>query len=99
MGARLDVPQDAPQLDSLEADMRFRGAILAGLTLFLTAATVSFASSTPSKPTRGAAKPRASAAGKARVKKSSSKHSKKREKGQKAPAPERISEIQQALAK
>jgi peptidoglycan hydrolase-like protein with peptidoglycan-binding domain len=31
--------------------------------------------------------------------KKSSKHSKRREPGQKAPAPERISEIQQALAK
>jgi peptidoglycan hydrolase-like protein with peptidoglycan-binding domain len=37
-------------------------------------------------------------ASKSRVKKSS-KHSNRRERGQKAPAPERISEIQQALAK
>lgn len=77
--------------------MRLRTSIIAGLALLLTAAAVW---SAPSAPTRGAAKPRASAASKARVTvKKSSKHSKRREKGQKAPAPERISEIQQALAK
>src|ERR1700682_1565334 len=78
--------------------MRLRTSIITGLALLLTGGTVWSAPSNPSKPTRGAAKPRASAAGKARVKKSI-KHSKRREKGQKAPAPERISEIQQALAK
>ena len=78
--------------------MKLRTSIIAGLALLLTSAAVWSAPSTPSKPTRGASKPRASAAGKARAKKVS-KHSKRREKGQKAPAPERISEIQQALAK
>src|SRR5947209_5014217 len=78
--------------------MRLRTSIIAGLALLLTAATVWSAPSTPSKPIRSAVKPRASAGGKAHVKKSS-KHSKRREPGQKAPAPERISEIQQALAK
>ena len=78
--------------------MRFRTPIIVGVALLLTGATVWSAPSTPSKPTRGSAKSRASAAGKVRVKKSS-KHSKRRQPGQKAPAPERISEIQQALAK
>ena len=78
--------------------MRLRTSIIVGLALLVTGATVWSAPSTPSKPTRSASKPKASAAGKARVKKSS-KHSKRRQPGQKAPAPERISEIQQALAK
>jgi peptidoglycan hydrolase-like protein with peptidoglycan-binding domain len=78
--------------------MKLRTSIIVGLALLLTGATVWSAPSTPSKPTRGASKPRASAASKARAKKVS-RHSKRREKGQKAPAPERISEIQQALAK
>jgi peptidoglycan hydrolase-like protein with peptidoglycan-binding domain len=78
--------------------MRFLTSILVGLALLLTSATVWSAPSTPSKPTRSASKAKASAAGKARVKKSS-KRSKRRQPGQKAPAPERISEIQQALAK
>ena len=77
--------------------MKLRTSITAGLALLLTSATVWSAPSTP-KPTRSASKPKASAAGKARVKKSS-KRSKRRQPGQKAPAPERISEIQQALAK
>ena len=77
--------------------MRVLTSILVGLALLLTSATVWSAPSTP-KPTRSASKPKASAAGKARVKKSS-KRSKRRQPGQKAPAPERISEIQQALAK
>src|SRR5258707_12564404 len=78
--------------------MRVLTSILVGLSLLLTSATVWSAPSTPSKPTRSASKPKASAAGKVRVKKSS-KRSKRRQPGQKAPAPERISEIQQALAK
>jgi|SRR5712664_3889483 len=77
--------------------MRLRTSITAGLALLLTAGTCS-AALTGAKANRSAAKPAASAAGKSRVKKSS-KHSKRRERGQKAPAPERISEIQQALAK
>jgi peptidoglycan hydrolase-like protein with peptidoglycan-binding domain len=75
--------------------MRRRTSITAGLALLLTAGTAYSATSAPAKATRSAAKP---AASKSRVKKSS-KHSNRRERGQKAPAPERISEIQQALAK
>ena len=90
--------------------MRLRTSITAGLALLLTAGVAWSAPSAPakalgkaaSKPagkaTRSSAKPAASAASKSRVKKSS-RHSKRRELGQKAPAPERISEIQQALAK
>jgi peptidoglycan hydrolase-like protein with peptidoglycan-binding domain len=77
--------------------MRLRTSITAGLALLLTAGTCS-AALTGAKSTRSSAKPAASGAGKSRVKKSS-KHSKRRERGQTAPAPERISEIQQALAK
>jgi peptidoglycan hydrolase-like protein with peptidoglycan-binding domain len=76
--------------------MKRRKSITAGLALLLTAGTALSATSAPAaaKPSRTAAKP---AASKSRGKKSS-KHS-KRERGQKAPAPERISEIQTALAK
>jgi len=74
--------------------MRLRTSITAGLALLLTAGTALSAASVPAKATRSAAKP---AAGKSRVKKS--RHSSRRERGQKVPAPERISEIQQALAK
>jgi len=75
--------------------MKRRKSITAGLALLLTAGVACSATSAPAaKPARTAAKP---AAGKSRGKKSS-KHS-KRERGQKAPAPERISEIQTALAK
>jgi peptidoglycan hydrolase-like protein with peptidoglycan-binding domain len=77
--------------------MRLRTSITVGLALLLTAGTCS-ATLTGAKATPRAAKPARSAAGKSRVKKSS-KHSKRRERGQQAPAPERISEIQQALAK
>jgi len=75
--------------------MRLRTSITAGLALLLTAGTAYSATSAPAKPTRSAAKP---AASKSRTKRSS-KHSSRRERGQKAPAAERISEIQQALAK
>ncbi len=90
--------------------MRLRTSITAGLALLLTAGTALSAPSAPGKAagkaaakptgkaTRSSAKPAASAASKSRVKKSS-RHSKRREPGQKAPARERISEIQQALAK
>jgi peptidoglycan hydrolase-like protein with peptidoglycan-binding domain len=90
--------------------MRLRTSITAGLALLLTAGVAWSAPSAPAKApgkaagrptgkaTRSSAKPAASAASKTRLKKSS-KHSKRREPGQKAPAPERISEIQQALAK
>ena len=78
--------------------MKLRTSITAGLALLLTAGVAWSATPKAAKATRGAAKPAASPAGKSRVKKSS-RHSKRRERGQKAPAPERISEIQQALAK
>jgi peptidoglycan hydrolase-like protein with peptidoglycan-binding domain len=77
--------------------MRLRTSITAGLALLLMAGTCS-AALTGAKATSSAAKPARSAASKSRVKKSS-RHSKRRQPGQKAPAPERISEIQQALAK
>jgi peptidoglycan hydrolase-like protein with peptidoglycan-binding domain len=77
--------------------MRLRTSITAGLALLLTAGAAWSATSVPGKATRSSAKPSASAAGKSRGKKS--RHSSRRERGQKAPAPERISEIQQALAK
>ena len=78
--------------------MRLRTSITAGLALVLTAGTAWSATSAPGKATRSAAKPAAFSSGKSRGKKSG-KHSNRRERGQKAPAPERISEIQQALAK
>jgi peptidoglycan hydrolase-like protein with peptidoglycan-binding domain len=82
--------------------MRLRTSITAGLALLLTAGAAWSAPSAPAKApgkaTRSSARPAASAASKPRLKKSI-KHSKRREPGQKAPAPERISEIQQALAK
>src|SRR5258707_5242607 len=76
--------------------MRLRGSITAGLALVLTAGTAWCAPSTPGKAPRSSGKPAASA-GKSRGKRS--RHSSRRERGQKVPAPERISEIQQALAK
>ena len=78
--------------------MRLRTSMTAGLVLLLTAGTAWSAPSSSRTASRSAAKPGASAASKSRVKKSN-RHSKGREKGQKAPAAERISEIQQALAK
>src|SRR5579864_2772462 len=78
--------------------MKLRTSITAGLALVLTAGTAWSAPSTPGKTPRSSAKPAASSAGKSRGKKST-RHSSRRERGQKAPAPERISEIQQALAK
>ena len=76
--------------------MRLRTSITAGLVLLLTAGTVWSASAPPAKATRSSAKP---AAGSRSRGKRSSKRSNRRERGQKTPAPERISEIQQALAK
>jgi peptidoglycan hydrolase-like protein with peptidoglycan-binding domain len=90
--------------------MKVRTSIAAGLALLLTAGVAWSATSmsakasgkspakAPAKATRTPVKSPASAGGKSRVKKTS-KQSKRRERGQKAPAPERISEIQQALAK
>jgi peptidoglycan hydrolase-like protein with peptidoglycan-binding domain len=90
--------------------MRLRTSITAGLALLLTAGVAWSAPSAPAKgaakpagkaaakATRTSAKPAAASASKSRLKKSS-KRSKRREPGQKAPASERISEIQLALAK
>lgn len=80
--------------------MRLRRAIPATLVLLLAAESgVWAASSGASKPNSSAGKASSSTtSGKPRAKKAS-KHSKRRERGQKAPTPDRISEIQQALAK
>ena len=80
--------------------MRLRRAIPATLVLLLAAeAGVSAASAGPAKPRSSASKtPGSAASGKAHAKKTS-KHSKRRERGQKVPTADRITEIQQALAK
>jgi len=80
--------------------MRLRRAIPATLMLLLAAESgVSSASAGPAKPRSSASKaPGSAAGGKAHAKKTS-KHSKRRERGQKVPTPDRITEIQQALAK
>jgi peptidoglycan hydrolase-like protein with peptidoglycan-binding domain len=82
--------------------MRLRTSITAGLALLLTAGVAWSAPSAPAKAagkggkaTRSSARP--ASPSKSRVKKSSRRS--KRQPGQKAPAPDRISEIQQALAK
>jgi len=77
--------------------MRLRRAIPATLALLLVAECGVSAASGPAKPKSAGSKASGSAAS-GRAKKSS-KHSKRRERGQKAPTPDRISEIQQALAK
>jgi peptidoglycan hydrolase-like protein with peptidoglycan-binding domain len=76
--------------------MRLRTAIPIGLTLLLAAGNTLAAAA--SKPAAKSARSSSVAGSKSRGKKSS-RHSKARERGQKAPAPERISEIQQALVK
>jgi peptidoglycan hydrolase-like protein with peptidoglycan-binding domain len=80
--------------------MRLRKAIPATLVLLLAAESgVSAAKPALAKPKSSASKASGSTtSGKAHVKKTS-KHSKRRERGQKAPTPDRITEIQQALAK
>jgi peptidoglycan hydrolase-like protein with peptidoglycan-binding domain len=80
--------------------MRLRKAIPATLVLLLAAASGVWAGGSGSAKPKGAASkaPGSAASAKARAKKTG-KHSKRRERGQTAPAPERISEIQQALAK
>ncbi len=77
--------------------MRLRRAIPATLALLLVAECGVSAASGAAKPKSAGSKASGSAAS-GRAKKSS-KHSKRRERGQKAPTPDRISEIQQALAK
>lgn len=78
--------------------MRLRTAIPVGLMLLLTAGAAESANSRSGKPSSSTGKSTAAAGSKSRVKKSG-KRSRRRERGQKVPAPERISEIQQALAK
>jgi peptidoglycan hydrolase-like protein with peptidoglycan-binding domain len=80
--------------------MRLRKAIPATLVLLLAAASGVWAGGSGSAKPKGAASkaPGSAASAKARAKKTS-KHSKRRERGQKAPTPDRITEIQQALAK
>lgn len=79
--------------------MRLRRAIPATLVLLLAAELGVWAATGPAKPKGAAAKgSHATASGRTHSKKIS-KHSKRRERGQKAPTPDRISEIQQALAK
>ena len=77
--------------------MRLRTAIPVGLMLLLTAGAAESASS-PSGTAAARTAGKSAAGSKSRVKKSG-KRSRRRERGQKVPAPERISEIQQALAK
>jgi|SRR5579859_1496492 len=78
--------------------MRLGTAIPVTLTLLLAAECGVCAASGPAKPRSAASKAsRSAASGKPHARKSN-KHS-RRERGQKAPAPDRISEIQQALAK
>ena len=80
--------------------MRLRRAIPATLVLLLAAESgVSAASVGPAKPRSSASKASGSAAGGKAHAKKTSKHSKRRERGQKVPTPDRITEIQQALAK
>src|SRR5690349_12835226 len=90
-------------IEIVEASMRLRTSITVGVALLLTAAVAWSAPSAPAKgaakgakATRSSARPAVSP-GKSRVKKSGRRS--RRQPGQKAPAPERISEIQQALAK
>jgi peptidoglycan hydrolase-like protein with peptidoglycan-binding domain len=80
--------------------MRLRKAIPSSLVLLLAAASGVWAGGSGSAQPKGAASkaPGSAASAKARAKKTS-KHSKRRERGQKAPTPDRITEIQQALAK
>ena len=70
--------------------MRLRSALVGGLALLLAGGVVVRDASAAAKPVP------ASSAAKPRVK---GRHSRRREPGQKTPTPDRISEIQQALAK
>ena len=77
--------------------MRLRKAIHPALTLLLVAGLGVFASSARAQ--SATPKKTSSKAGAAARGKRSSKKSSRRERGQKTPTPDRISEIQQALAK
>jgi peptidoglycan hydrolase-like protein with peptidoglycan-binding domain len=79
--------------------MRLRRAIPVTLALLLAAECGVSMAAGAAKPRSAGSKASGSAAsGGARARKSS-RHSRRRERGQKAPTPDRISEIQQALAK
>ena len=83
--------------------MRLRAAIPISLALLLTAggaqsASKAAAAKTPHRAGQGSASASAASASKAGARKTS-KRSRRRERGQKAPTADRISEIQQALAK
>jgi peptidoglycan hydrolase-like protein with peptidoglycan-binding domain len=75
--------------------MSLRSALVGGLALLLAGGVVVRDASAGAKPVPAGKAP-ASSAAKARVK---GRHSRRREPGQKTPTPDRISEIQQALAK
>lgn len=79
--------------------MRLRRAIPAILVLLLAAEAGAWAAAGSAK-TKGSPGKGSSATANSRAhSKKTSKHSRRRERGQKAPTPDRISEIQQALAK
>jgi peptidoglycan hydrolase-like protein with peptidoglycan-binding domain len=78
--------------------MRLRKATYAALTLLLAAGLGVFGSSAQAQSTTPKKTSSSTAGGAAHGKKRSRKSS-RRERGQKAPTPDRISEIQQALAK
>lgn len=75
--------------------MRLRKAIPTGLALLLAGSVAVCGASAAAKSAAAAKAPAGSKPSKARR----TKHSRRRERGQNAPTPERISEIQQALAK
>ena len=80
--------------------MRLGRAIPATLVLLLAAGSGVWAATPgPAKPHSTANKTAGTAASSKPRARKTSKHSKRRERGQKAPTPDRISEIQQALAK
>jgi Putative peptidoglycan binding domain len=84
--------------------MQLRKMILVGLALVLAAGTGVFAGTASGAAARNSAATKTSSAARnARASKSAaakkSHHSRRRERGQKAPTPDRITEIQQALAK
>ena len=78
--------------------IRLRNATHLASSLLLAAGLGVFSDSVKAH-SPAAKKPAGSAAGKSSHSRKSSKSSRRRERGQKAPTPDRISEIQQALAK
>lgn len=78
--------------------MRVRTGICVGLSLLMAAAFIIFANAAAAR----SARPKStstSSGNKARISKKGSKRYGRRQRGQKAPTPERITEIQQALSK